>query len=227
LSMRRCGVSSRAVKEKLGLPILLILVLALTRVPGMLPENFSAVYALVFCAGAFLPGRLGWWLPVTTMLVTDLGLNLYYQFALGLDVFTPGKLLYLGGNYLAYGAMIALGRGFNRKSSWLALLTGGVLGAVLFYLITNSISWLFNPFGNPEYTKTLAGWLQALTGGTAGWPQTWEFFRNTLMSGGLFTGLLAGAMKLAAALEPKEAEEDEQTEPATEPEGQAPEEVKA
>ena len=43
-----------------------------------------------------------------TMFVTDVGLNLYYQFALGLDVFTPGKLLYLGGNYVAYAAMIWL-----------------------------------------------------------------------------------------------------------------------
>src|SRR5262245_6856188 len=200
-----------------------MLVLALTRVPGMLPENFSAVYGLVFCAGAFLPGRLGWGLPIGAMLLTDLGLNFYYQFALGLDVFTPGKLLYLGGNYVAYGALIGLGRGFNRKSSWLSLLGGGVLGAVLFYLITNTVSWLFNPFGNPEYTRTLAGWLQALTGGTAGWPQTWEFFRNTLLSGGLFTGLFAGAMKLAEALEPEEAgEEEEQAEPTPEPEKQTP-----
>jgi hypothetical protein len=205
-----------------------MLVLALTRVPGMLPENFSAVYGLVFCAGVFLPGRLGWGLPVGAMLVTDVGLNLYYQFALGLDVFTPGRLLYLGGNYLAYGVMIGLGRGFNRRSSWLTLLSGGLLGAVLFYLITNTISWLFNPFSNPEYTRNLAGWLQALTGGTAGWPQTWEFFRNTLLSGGLFTGLFAGAMKLADALEPKAAkEEDEEAEPAAEPESKAPEKAKA
>ncbi|HEY6166736.1 MAG TPA: DUF6580 family putative transport protein [Verrucomicrobiae bacterium] len=214
-------------KEKSGLlPMVLMLVFALTRLPGMLPQNFSAVYALMFCAGVYFAGRIGWWLPFGMMLVTDLGLNLYYQFALGLDVFTPGKLLYLGGNYLAYAAMLWLGRRFNPKSSWIALLGGGVLGAILFYLITNTISWFFNPFGNPEYTKTIAGWIQALTGGTAGWPQTWEFFRNTLASGGLFTGLFAGAMKLAAALEPKE-EEAEESEPAAESEGEAPEEAKS
>ena len=95
-------------KEKLGLPIVLLLVLALTRVPGMLPENFSAVYALVFCAGVFLPARMGWWLPMATMVVTDLGLNLYYQFALGLNVLTPGKLFYLGGNYMLNWALLVL-----------------------------------------------------------------------------------------------------------------------
>ena len=50
------------------------------------------------------------------------------------------------------------------------------------------------------------------TKGTAGYAQTWEFFRNTLLSGGLFTGLFVGAMKLTAAAESareKEAPENE------------------
>ena len=48
---------------------------------------------------------------------------------------------------------------------------------------------------------------------TAGYPQTWEFFRNTLLSGGLFTGLFAGVMKLAdSAQKEEEAEEQESAE---------------
>ena len=73
-----------------------------------------------------------------------------------------------------------------------------ILGALLFYLITNTASWLFNPFHNPEYTKNFLGWLTALTKGTGGYPETWQFFRNTLLSGGLFTGLFVGAKKLTA-----------------------------
>jgi hypothetical protein len=76
-------------------------------------------------------------------------------------------------------------------------------------LITRSAAWLFNPFHNPEYVKTFTGWLIALTKGTAGYPQTWEFFRNTLLSGGLFAGLFAGAMKLSEAVEPEPEEEPE------------------
>ena len=56
--------------------------------------------------------------------------------------------------------------------------------------------------------KTFLGWIQALTVGTPGWPHTWEFFRNTLLSGGLFTGLFAGAMKLGGV----DSEADEETE---------------
>lgn len=183
------------------MPLALMLVFALSRMPGMLPQNFSAAYALAFCAGVYFSGTLAWWLPLLTLLATDIGLNLYYWLALGINVWELPLLKYQACNYLAYAALIWLGRRFKPQTSFRALLGGGVLGALLFYLITNTASWLFNPFGNPEYTKTLAGWLIALTKGTGGWPQTWEFFRNTLLSGGLFTALFAGAMKLSAAAE--------------------------
>lgn len=178
-----------------------MVVFALTRVPGMLPDNFSAAYALVFCAGVYFAGRMAWWLPLGTMLVTDIGLNLYYWLALDIDIWTPAKVAYLAFNYVAYLALVWLGRRFKPQSSFLALLSGGILGAILFYFITNTASWLFNPFHNPEYTRTFAGWLRALTTGTAGWPQTWEFFRSTLLGGGLFTGLFVGAMKFNEAAE--------------------------
>jgi hypothetical protein len=187
------------VKEKanLWLPIALMIVFALTRIPGMLPQNFSAAYALVFCAGVFFAGRLAWWLPLLTLLATDIGLNIYYSH-LGVDVWTFSKLIYLFFNYAAYVAIILFGRKFNPRSSFLSLLGGGILGALIFYVITNTASWFFNPFHNPEYTKNISGWLKALITGTKGWPQTWEFFRNTLLSTGIFTGMFVTAMKLTA-----------------------------
>lgn len=188
------------VKGKIALPVCLMLVFALTRIPGMLPQNFSAAYALAFCAGVYFTGRTAWWLPLTTLAATDIALNCYYQ-SLGWDVWTPANVAYQLCNYAAYFALIWLGRRFKPQASFRALLGGGVLGAILFYLITNTASWLVNPFNNPEYTKTLFGWFTALTKGTGGWPQTWEFFRNTLLSGGIFTALFAAAMKLSAPAE--------------------------
>ena len=107
----------------------------------------------------------------------------------------------------------------------LTLVGGGLLGAVVFYLVTNTLSWLVNPFGNVEYTKTLEGWIRALTGGVSGWPQTWEFFRNTLTSAGLFTGLFAAAMGFAESPVEK-GEEAAAPEAEPEPDGQ-PEEAGA
>jgi hypothetical protein len=110
--------------------------------------------------------------------------------------------------------MIGLGKGMGGKRPWWLLVGGGLLGAVVFYLITNAASWLYLP-----YDKTLAGLIQALTRGLPGYPPTWEFFRNTLMSGGIFTGLFVGAMKMSEAMEEKEqAEEAEDGEGEREPE---------
>ena len=52
------------------LPLALMVVFALSRIPGMLPQNFSAAYALVFCAGVYFTGRMAWWLPLTTLLMS-------------------------------------------------------------------------------------------------------------------------------------------------------------
>jgi hypothetical protein len=202
LSRPRRELLFRLVKEKwhCWLPYLFLALFALSRWPGLFPPSFSAAYALVFCAGVYFAGRRAWWLPLGTLLLTDIALNLYY-WAHGWNVWDWSVLRYQLCNYAAYAALIWFGRRFKPQSSFLSLLGGGILGAILFYLITNTASWLFNPFGNPEYTKTVAGWLTALIKGTNGWPQTWEFFRNTLLSGGLFTGLFVGAMKLTATAE--------------------------
>jgi hypothetical protein len=69
------------------------------------------------------------------------------------------------------------------------------------------------------YAKTFAGWIQAITTGLPGYPPTWEFFRNTLLSGGLFTGLFVGAMKMTESSELSEEEEKEES--AADPEAEA------
>ena len=214
-----------SVNWKRLLPVAFVLVFALSRIPGVLPQNFSVAYALMFCAGVYFPARMKWWLPLGAMLLTDIGLNLYYQ-AHGVDVWKLSVLRYQLFNYAAYAVMIWLGGRFKRQSSFAGLLGGGLLGALLFYFITNTASWLFNPFGNPEYTKNLVGWLTALITGTHGWPETWQFFRNTMLSGGLFTGLFVAAMKWSAAAESPR--EKEAAEPAEEPDAdEAPEEARA
>src|SRR5207247_1644523 len=108
----------------------------------LMPGNFSAAYALAFCAGVFFPRRLAWWLPLATLLATDLALNCYYHFYRHLDAFKWAMLL----NYVAYAVIIWLGTKFSARSSWLKLLSGGIIGAILFYLITNTAAWFFNPF---------------------------------------------------------------------------------
>jgi hypothetical protein len=185
------------VRNKLLLSLIFVGVFAVSRIPGLLPPNFSAAYAFAFCAGVYFSGALAWALPLGVMLATDIGLNIYYSLH-GVSVWDRADVQNQLFNYAAFAALIFLGGRFKRQKSLLKLVGGGLLGAILFYLITNTASWLFNPFHNPEYTRNLAGWIIALTRGTGGYPTTLEFFRNTLLSGGLFTALFAASEKLTA-----------------------------
>jgi hypothetical protein len=201
------------------LPILLMLVFALSRIPGVLPQNFSAAYAMAFCGAVYFSGATAWWLPLGTLLVTDILLNVFYYHE---SIFS----WYLLVKTLGFATIVAVGKLFSARDNGFKLLGGGLLGAILFYLITNTASWL----NDPGYAKTLAGWLQALTVGRPDFhPTTLEFFRNTLLSGGLFTALFVASVKLTAPAESPADKEAGAREPAAaEPETEAkPEEAKA
>jgi hypothetical protein len=208
------------VKEKWNklLPVLFVAVFAVSRIPNLMPANFSVAYAFAFCAGVYFRGAMAWWLPLGTMLATDVALNVFYYHVAPLA-------FYLLLNYAVFAALIGLGKYFGRRASFFKLLLGGLLGAVIFYLVTNTLSWL----QDPAYAKTVAGWIQALTTGRLDvQPTTWEMFRNTLMSGGLFTALFTAAEKLTAPAESPADKTAGAREPEKEPEDEeAPEQSKA
>jgi hypothetical protein len=191
------------VNGKLGrfLPLILMAVFVVTRWPGLMPPSFSAAYALAFCAGVYWGPRLAWSLPLATFVLSDVLLNLFYYRVAPISGYTFV-------NYVGYAALIAWGRHSSPRSRWWILTGRGLLGAMFFYLVTNTAAWIHNP----AYVKALTGWFQSLTVGTAGWPPTWEFFRNTLLSGGLFTALFVGAAKASEAME---SETEEELEPAS------------
>ena len=172
-----------------------MLIFAVSRWPGMLPQNFSAAHALLFCAAFWLPGWMGWVLPLATIIVTDILLNV---FAYDVTVLDPRLVT----NWMILALFVVLARWLARRRSYGRVFLGTLFGALLFYLVSNSVSWMVNP----AYAKTIAGWVQALTVGLPGFPPTWMFGLKTLLGTGLFTGLFAGAMKLSEAMEATEPE---------------------
>ena len=173
------------------LPVLFVAALAVSRIPHLLPPNFSVIYAFVFCAGVYFRGAMKWWLPLVTLLATDIALNIFYYHV---APFASYLLL----NYAIYAVLIALGKWFGARAGFFKLLFGGLLGAVLFYVVTNTLAW----FQDAGYARTIAGWIQALTTGHPEiHPTTWEMFRNTLLSTGIFTALFTAAEKLTSAAE--------------------------
>ena len=179
-----------------------MLIFAVSRWPGMLPQNFSAAHALLFCAAFWLPGWIGWVLPLATIIVTDILLNV---FAYDVTVLDPRLVT----NWMILALFVVLAKWLARRRSYGRVFLGTLFGALLFYLVSNSVSWMVNP----AYTKTIAGWVQALTVGLPGFPPTWVFGFKSLLGTGLFTGLFAGAMKLSEAMDATEPEpEAEDTE---------------
>ena len=192
-----------------------MLVFAASRWPGMLPQNFSAAHALLFCAAFWLPGWMGWVLPLATIIVTDILLNLFHY---SMPVMVPELVV----NWMILALFVVLAKWLAKRRSYGRVFLGTLLGALLFYLVSNTVSWLVNPV----YVKSIAGWVQALTVGLPGFPPTWVFGLKSLLGTGLFTGLFAGAMKWSEALdaepEPEpETEDDEERETPPEPSPEA------
>jgi len=198
------------VDRKIWLPLVLMLVFAASRWPGMLPQNFSAAHALLFCAAFWLPGWMGWVLPLATIIVTDILLNLFHYNA---SVFDPRLVT----NWMILALFVVLAKWLAQRRSYGRVFLGTLLGALFFYLVSNTVSWMVNP----AYAKTIVGWVQALTVGLPGFPPTWVFGLKSLLGTGLFTGLFAGAMKwseLLDATEPEAETEDDEEETEAPPE---------
>ena len=213
-------------ERKVLFPIILMLVFAASRwhtvdhegnLQPLLPYNFSAAHALLFCAAFWLPGWLGWVLPMTTIIVTDLLLN----------SFVYNEPLLLQGSipiWMTLGIFVVLAKWLAKRRSYGRVFLGTLIGALLFYLVSNTIAW----FGNPAYLKSIAGWIQALTVGLPGFPPTWVFGLKSLLGTGLFTGLFAGAMKVSDAWDASEQEletEKEEEEGESQSKDPAPEAV--
>ena len=200
-------------ERKTWLPLVLMLVFAASRWPGMLPQNFSAAHALLFCAAFWLPGWMGWVLPLATIIVTDILLNLFHY---SMPVMVPELVV----NWMILALFVVLAKWLARRRSYGRVFLGTLIGALLFYLVSNTVSWMVNP----AYATTIVGWVQALTVGLPGFPPTWLFGLKSLLGTGLFTGLFAGAMKWSEAIDDApepETDDDEETEAPPEPSPEA------
>ena len=160
-----------------------------------MPYNFSAAHTLLFCAAFWLPGWLGWVMPMATIIVTDLLLNSFvYNEPLLLQSSIP--------IWITLGIFVVLAKWLAKRRSYVRVFLGTLIGTLLFYLVSNTMAW----FGNPAYVKSFAGWIQALTIGLPGFPPTWFFGLKSLLGTSLFTGLFAGAMQISDAWDDSEQE---------------------
>jgi hypothetical protein len=141
--------------------------------------NFSPIAAIALCAAAYFPMKYKFTVPMIALLISDIALNAHYGFSL----VSPFVL----SHYLGFAIVGCLGLLLQGRASWKTLLPASVAASLIFYLVTNFVSWIYDP----GYAKTFGGFVQAIT---VGLPQysatpTWMFFRNSILSDLVFTFL--------------------------------------
>lgn len=158
-------------------------------------SNFAPLAAIALCAAAYFPTKFKFTVPMVALLISDIVLNVSYGFSL----FSP----YVISHYIGFALVGALGWMLRNRASWKTLLPASIGASVIFYVVTNAVSWMFDP----GYTKNFAGLIQALTVGLPAYSATptWMFFRNTALSDLLFTGLFILCMHWGRASEPARA----------------------
>jgi len=176
--------------------IVFAIVLGLARIVGsMTPENLGNLQplgALFFC-GMALFGWRGIILPAIAWFITYPITSIAQGYDWSAQMLIP---------LLGFAAMVGLASFFkNSKASHVFL--GSLASAVAFYLITNFLSWAFDPLYAPKSLATLG---QALW---TGLPQfstpTWVFFRNSMISQAVFSAVFLYATYAVPHTFPKKA----------------------
>jgi hypothetical protein len=158
------------------------------------------VAAVALCGAVYLPRRIAAVLPIVMLFVSDLILNLfhYHQPFFTFDILP---------RYAALALISVLGFTLRGRSNLLRLLAASFAGSLIFFVITNTGSWLSEPgltaLDHRTYARTAAGWFQAMTTGLPGYPSTWWFYRYTLLSDLFYTALFVSCMSVRFKGEPE------------------------
>ena len=141
------------------------------------PFNVTPIGAIGLFAGAKLPGRIAWAVPLVALLAGDLFLGFYDS-------------VVMAGVYLGMALSAVIGRALLRKERSLARFAGAVGGASLtFFLVSNFGVWLAS--GHGGYPHTWAGLIECYAMGI-------PFLWRTLLGDGLYTCVLFGLDTLVA-----------------------------
>lgn len=135
------------------------------------PANFAPIGAIVIFGGAVLPKRLAVWVPLVALMASDLVIGFY-------DIMPIV--------WACYGVVALAGNRWLRRPT---LLRGGLLtvcASLFFFVVTNCAVWA----ASGMYAHTFAGLAQC-------YAMALPFFRNSLLSDLLYTGVLFSVYTVA------------------------------
>lgn len=153
--------------------------------------NVSPLPAFFLMSMACFAGRERWILPMAVWVISDPLVNVVH-----------GESLWSwhqSGLLFGIAATMAIAPWVKTLFSWHRALLGTVAVAVLFYFVTNIVSFI----GLAElYERSWQGFVQAQWTGPVGYGPTWVFLRNAVASNLLFTTFFLLALRPLSAYLP-------------------------
>lgn len=151
--------------------ILLILLGAVSRLFPH-PANFAPIAAIALFGGLYLPRKFAIVIPLFALFISDLVIG-FYDWKIMLIV------------YASFALSGFIGLKVREVKNFSTILLATTLGAIIFYLTTNTAVWLFGTM----YPHTASGLMQSFV-------LAIPFFKNSLLGDLFYTGILVGAMEI-------------------------------
>ncbi|MDD5145557.1 MAG: hypothetical protein PHF44_01825 [Candidatus Pacebacteria bacterium] len=134
--------------------------------------NFAPIAALALFAGVYLSKKIAIILPLAAMVISDIFIGSY----------EPKLMAAVYGSFIL---CVFLGFWLKEHKKWQTVLGSSVLGALIFFLLTNFSVWAFTPW----YAKSIPGLIQCYYMGL-------PFFRNTLLGDLFYAAVFFGSYEL-------------------------------
>jgi len=141
------------------------------------PANLAPVGAIALFGGAILPRKVGWWLPLAVMILSDAIIGFYHG------------ILFTWLGFLLVGL---LGMSMRDQTNWFRVPFGAMCGAMIFFIVSNFGVWLQGQL----YPHTFAGLVTC-------YEMALPFFRNTFYGDFLYSWLFFGMYALAMHVVPE------------------------
>jgi len=160
-------------KKNISLIIIVSLIALIARFLPHLP-NFAPLYSVMLFAGVYSKEKKYFFIPLVALFISDIFIG-FYQWQIMLSV------------YLSFIAIAGLGKLLKKQKNIINTASASLASSIIFFLVTNFAVWYFGDW----YSRDLAG--LALCYNLA-----IPFFKSTLLSNLLYSGLLFGVYEFSA-----------------------------
>lgn len=145
--------------------------------------NFSPMASIILFAGVYAQNKKLLFLPLLALFMSDIFIG-FYKWEIMLSV------------YMSFALIYAISYFLKKEQNTLNVLSASLASALVFFIITNFAVWYFGSW----YSNDLAGLL-------LNYSLAIPFFKSTLLSNLLYTGLLFGSYEFFKTWQDKSIEQ--------------------